>query len=127
MNKNLLKITIASLLTICLIQLIFTTPVFASDGEGDAASLLLLILLAGPIFFFAQYTRYRNYDKRHYHEKDTRSEITNIKKSDDLSEKRTRTSDRKLPGCNASVVEGSKIKPMDKFTKLTKIAGDLTQ
>ena len=61
----------------------------SSGEDGDGRAFLLLLLLSGPLYAFWVHRRYRNTDKRHHHESETRSEMLDVQSDD------TRTGSRK--------------------------------
>lgn len=66
----------------------------------------LLGLTPGFIFYWLMTNRYRNMNARHFHEKETKSDVKNIKKSDNLLEHRKRLSNSRIAGENDNVVKG---------------------
>jgi len=80
---------------------------FDSDG-GEL--LILLFLLAGPLYFIAIYYQYRNKDKRHFHEKETPTQMSNLQVYDNFRERLTRQNSKRLKGENGRRVEGSLVK-----------------
>jgi hypothetical protein len=84
--------------------------IFLESDEGDGSAAIFLILLAGPIFFIAMYTRYRNTDKRHFHEKETPVQMSNLRAYDNFVKHLTRQDSSKIRGENGSRVEGSIVK-----------------
>jgi len=79
--------------------------VFFEDNGGEL--LILLFLLAGPIYFFAIHSRYRNKDKRHFHEKETPAQMSNLQRYDNYIERLTRQNSSRLKGENGRRVEGT--------------------
>lgn len=64
-------------------------------------------LTPGFIFYWIKMSKYRNMDKRHKHEANTKSEIKNLKKSDNLREHRKGLSNSRIIGQNDSVIKGT--------------------
>ena len=64
-------------------------------------------LTPGFIFYWIKMSKYRNMDKRHKHEADTKSEVKNMKQSDNLRERRKGLSNSRIAGQNDSVVKGT--------------------
>ena len=60
----------------------------------------------GFIFYWWQTNRYRNMSARHMHEKDTKSEAKNMKKTDEMKEHRKRLSNSRIQGENGNSVQG---------------------
>lgn len=82
--------------------------VLASAGgdEGDGKGLVLLLLLAGPLFAGWQYVRYRNTDKRHHHESETRSQMLDVRTNDTRTGHRTGLKSARMQGANSRKVRG---------------------
>lgn len=68
-----------------------------------------LFLIAGIIYFFAMYTRYRNQDARHYHEKETEKEMKNLRTVDELIRRETGLTNSRMEGANNTKVTGQNI------------------
>ncbi len=60
--------------------------------------------LAGIIFFVVQYMRYRNSDARHTYEKETKTELKNIKAKDEFVKQRKGLSNARISGENGNKV-----------------------
>ena len=67
-----------------------------------------IFLLAGLIYFFVIYSKYRNKDARHKHELETKKNITNLRKYDKYIGRRTGLSNSMMNGANNKKV-GSNI------------------
>ena len=80
--------------------------VMAAESDGDASSLGLLLLLAGPAFYALIYFRYRNSDKRHHHEKETEASTHDMRASDEFVQARKGLSNSKMKGANHTEVRG---------------------
>ena len=77
------------------------------DMDDDNPALYGLIgFTPGFIFYWWQMNRYRNMNARHMHEKDTKSEAQNMKKTDTLKEHRKRLSQSRIAGENGNSVYG---------------------
>ena len=63
-------------------------------------------LTPGFIFYWIKMSKYRNMDKRHKHESDTKSTVNNLKKSDVLHEHRKGLSKSRIEGQNDSDIRG---------------------
>ena len=72
-------------------------------------------LTPGFIFYWLQMNRYRSLSARHTHEKDTRSEIDDLKKADIYREERKRLSNSRIRGENGNAINGSLSKGADKM------------
>ena len=109
-NKKLL-LTISVILEILGIVLGFWWIKFWLGVEMDADDnnpwlLGLAGLSPGFIFYWLKMNRYRNMNARHKHEKETKSDVKNMKKSDNLLEHRKRLSNSRIAGENDNVVKG---------------------
>lgn len=80
--------------------------VLASSGgdSGDGSGLVFLLLLAGPIFYAQVYLRYRNTDKRHHHESETRSQMLDVQADDTRTGARTGLTNARMKGANSRKV-----------------------
>lgn len=65
-----------------------------------------LFLLSGIIYYYVIYSKYRNTGVRHYHEKETKSKMSNLKKVDRFVRKRTRLNEPTMDGANNERVSG---------------------
>ena len=89
----------------CLVELIgLLAMVFASDFEYN-----WLFLLAGFIYFFIMYMKYRNTNARHHHETETKTKIFNLRKVDKLIKRQTGLSNAKMEGANNKRVSGKNV------------------
>lgn len=77
----------------------------AGGGEGDGKGLVLLLLLAGPLFAGWQHLRYRNTDKRHHHESETRSQMLDVQADDTRTGHRTGLKSARMQGANSRKVK----------------------
>jgi hypothetical protein len=116
MKKNLSKLPLLLFpillgITLCVTQAFFnpTTVRASSDSDDDESGGFLLLLAAGPAFYSAMLFKYRNSDKRHFHERETEARIENIKRADALIKSEKGTTDSKLPGNNESRPLGSRL------------------
>lgn len=92
---------------VSIILMVLMIPFF--DSEDDAAVLPYLLLLAGPLFAWWQYSRYRNQSARHYHETETETEMSNENFYDHKRETRKRLSNSRISGENYKSVKGSTV------------------
>ena len=77
------------------------------DTDDDNPWLLGLAgLTPGFIFYWIKMSKYRNMDKRHMHESETKSTTENLKKSDNLREHRKGLSNSRIAGQNDSDIKG---------------------
>ena len=68
-----------------------------------------LFLLSGIAFFVINYMRYRNSNARHYHEKETRTKVFDLRKADNLIKRRKGLSNSKIEGANNTKVNGQNV------------------
>lgn len=66
-----------------------------------------LFLLSGVLYFLIIYGKYRNSGARHNHEKDTKTNMSNLVKSDKLVRREKRLSDSRMEGANNTRVDDS--------------------
>ncbi len=83
-------------------------PVIAASSDSDAAAAApLLLLLSGFIFYGIMYARYRNADKRHTHESETKAEVANLQAGDSFIRSRYGLSNARVEGANHTRIEGA--------------------
>ncbi|GAS89183.1 hypothetical protein [Mycolicibacterium brisbanense] len=78
----------------------------SSSSSGGSEWIPFLFLLTGPAFFMYQYSRYRNKNKRHHHERETLSEIANMQAMDQFAQSVTNSRDSRMSGANEREVLG---------------------
>ncbi len=66
-----------------------------------------LFLLSGIIYFLIIYFKYRNSNARHKYERDTKSQMSNLRKVDNYIERRTGLTSSTMSGANNNTVNGS--------------------
>lgn len=88
-----------------LVELLGIFLAFLLYDPDDSYSLVLL--LAGIIYFFIMHRKYRNSDARHYHESETKSEISNLRQYDNFIKHEKRLSNPQINGANNTRVNGS--------------------
>ena len=66
-----------------------------------------LFLLSGVLYFLIIYGKYRNSGARHNHEKDTKTNMSNLVKSDKLVRREKRLSNSRMEGANNTMINGS--------------------
>ncbi len=73
----------------------------------------IIFLLSGILFFLFMYLRYRNSDARHTYEKETKTEMNNLRTEDQYVESRKRLKNERMAGANNTNVNAiSKSKNM---------------
>ena len=75
--------------------------------DNNPAFLGLAGLTPGFIFYWLMMNRYRNMSARHYHEKDTRSEVRDLKQFDKLRESRKHLRNSRIAGENDNLISGT--------------------
>lgn len=65
-----------------------------------------LCILAGFVYFFIMYSKYRNKGARHKHEAETTSKMANVRAVDNFVQKRTGLTNSKIQGANNTSVSG---------------------
>ena len=89
---------------------------FFRDSDDDYSWALMSL---GFIYYAYIYARYRNKGARHYHEKETKATIDNLRKKDTFVTHRTELKNAKIEGANNTSVKGS-------FFQLSKTLSTLT-
>jgi len=74
------------------------------DSDNDFSWIFLML---GFIYYGFIYMRYRNKGARHFHEKETKAAINNLRKRDDFVTKRTGLKNKRMEGANNTSVKGS--------------------
>jgi hypothetical protein len=91
---------------LALLNIISLISLFDSSDEGSIA-VVLVFLLTGPIYYAIIYMRYRNTDKRHSHETETKAAIENVETADTFVEHRKRLKNGEIHGRNDKAVKGA--------------------
>ena len=76
------------------------------DSDDNPILLGLLGFTPGFIFYWLKTKRYRNMDERHTYEKETKCEVKNLKKTDNLLENRKRLRNSRIAGENGTRMTG---------------------
>ncbi|MDR2197669.1 MAG: hypothetical protein LBO07_06885 [Coriobacteriales bacterium] len=79
---------------------------FDSDSNGGAYAGLVL-LASGFLYYALIYRRYRNQDKRHRHERETRAAIENVQVFDQFRQHRKGLRSAAMVGRNDELIEGA--------------------
>ncbi len=77
------------------------------SDEGGLGFIGLLFLLTGPGFYAYVFIRYRNADKRHRHETETKSTKLNLVATDEKIRTLTGLSNSRMSGANNTAVTGA--------------------
>jgi len=86
-----------------LILCLLTMPLLL-DGDNDYSWLFLTL---GFVYYGLMYARYRNKGARHFHEKETKSTVNNLRKEDIFVTRRTGLRKARMEGANNTSVRGS--------------------
>ena len=78
----------------------------ADDSDNNIWTVGLAGFTPGFIFYWIKMAKYRNMNARHHHEAETKSEVKNLKKSDNLREHRKGLRNSRIAGQNDSEVKG---------------------
>jgi len=95
---------VSALVEVLGIILFFLTSIFV---ESD---LLWLFFTLGFVYYGFMYAKYRNKGARHYHEKETKATMTNLRKEDVYVTRRTGLKNARMKGANNTSVTGSNFK-----------------
>ena len=76
------------------------------DDDDNPILLGLLGFTPGFIFYWAKMKKYRNMDQRHTYEKETKTTIENLVKTDNLKEHRKRLRNSRIAGENGTRMTG---------------------
>ena len=85
---------------------LFLFLVTNTDSDDDPSMIFLLLLLSGFIYYGIMYSKYRNQGARHVYEKETKNEVSNLKKVDDLLERRKGLKSSTIKNRNDYKLEG---------------------
>ncbi len=98
----------------CIIEIIFgAMGVFLfyttyTNDEDDGAALFLLLFAAGFIYYGIIYAKYRNKSARHTYEAETKYEVSNMKKEDQLLQRKKQLKNRFIDERNDDILDGEK-------------------
>jgi hypothetical protein len=84
-----------------------------------------IFALAGIIYFFIFYAKYRNSNARHNYESETKSNMENLSKYDNLIQRRTGLTNPRIQGANNTSVSGQSTgrNMLDMLTEQNQFAG----
>lgn len=81
----------------------------ASSGDSDGGGKIgLLFLAAGFVFYGLMYIRYRNVDKRHHYESETKAEMRHLQQADVFAHSLRRLRNSRMHGANNTSVRGAR-------------------
>jgi len=83
-----------------------TTIGFSSILMTNGIFIILLIILPVLLFYNIKYNKYSNKNARHYYEKETKNEISNMQMKDKYIKERTRLTSSSISGENSNRVKG---------------------
>lgn len=86
-----------------IIAILFTTYKILADNSKFA----WILAITGIVFFIIKYSKYRNKGARHHHETETKKEIRNLRKLDNLVRRKTGLSNSRMSGANNTKVSGN--------------------
>ena len=102
-----------------ILNLIALMDVFNDSDIQENRGYVWLLLLSGFVFYTTMYLRYRNSDKRHHYEVETKHEISNLIKVDDFMESKYGLNNARILGENSDDLKGNKL-DLKKDPKLKK-------
>ena len=89
---------------------LFVAQVFASSSDDDSSGeWAIALLLAGFIFYSIMYVRYRNTDKRHHHELQTRANKVNVQGGERKVKHLKDLRNSQMRGANETAVHGARV------------------
>ena len=88
----------------CLVELLGWLATLFMDFEYE-----WIFLLSGFIYFIAMYLRYRNSNARHHHETETKKNMFNLRKTDNLIKHEKGLSNSRIDGANNTKVSGQNL------------------
>lgn len=109
------------LLVTALIEMICLFLAYLIDSQSkDKTSIFLYILfsIVSIIYYCVKKSKYRNSSARHNYEKETKCEITNLSKIDELEKHLKRLNNSTMQGANNKRIEGENIKIANKENSL---------
>lgn len=96
----------------------------AGSSDGDGTSIGWVFLLSGFLFYGLMYARYRNTDKRHRHESETRASLHDVRAIDEYRRSLKGVSNRRMKGANNDEVRAATRTVLDSLpVKLPNLPG----
>ena len=86
------------------LSIVLSTLFTSDDNDG---SFYWILVLAGFIFYFYNYTKYRNQNARHHFENETKRKISNLRKYDNMFKHRTGLRNDRIENENGDLVQGA--------------------
>ncbi len=83
------------------------TQILAESSSDDNGNFAFLFLFSGFLFYGAIYLRYRNTDKRHKHESETKASLHNVREDDRFHRSLKGVSNSKMQNANNNEVRGA--------------------
>lgn len=89
-------------------QVAWAAQVAASDSSNDGINgIAYLFLLSGVGFYALMFLKYRNVNKRHHHETETKAGIADVRAMDALHQSLTGLKNSRMRDANNDSVRGS--------------------
>ena len=107
-NKSLLLLVSTIIEIIFGFIAVFMFATTYTDSEDDGSFIFLFLLLSGFIYYGAMYTKYRNKNARHTYETETKYESSNLRKVDQLLQRKKRLRNRFIEDRNDNTLDGEK-------------------
>lgn len=85
----------------------FIPLVASSEDDSGAFAAPLLLLASGFVFYFYVVSRYRNADKRHSHERETKTSLANLMVLDQFITQKKGLKNSAMKDSNHTRVEGA--------------------
>lgn len=102
-------IAIASVIEV--FALVIMVPLLAlstsASTDDNGGGWFILLALAGFVYYFVMYGKYRNKDARHFHEKETETKVYNMSYRDDYIQRKTRMRNAQIQNSNCYTVNGA--------------------
>ncbi len=87
---------------------LFAANVLASGDDESSGEWAVVFLAAGFVFYAIMYFRYRNTDKRHHHEKETKFKTANVEGGETFVEHRKKLKNARMKDANDQEVRGAR-------------------
>ncbi len=106
LNKLKLFLVSAFIEIIGFILFILTSMSASTSSDNDSENMGFMFLMAGFVYYGILYAKYRNNRARHFHEKETKSNISNVAKKDSFVKKLKGLKSCQIDGANNRFVNG---------------------